>query len=114
MEHGLPSNTKSYFFSTKITNKATLTKSHFEPTSSDFTSGVALATGGNGANLSNTSLYYAMKVMNNGFVYSNGIVHQGNNNVDGNSSAVDNKVEKLEKFSGLNLDSPFDVYSIIY
>ena len=35
------------------------------------------------------------------------------NNVDGNSSAVENKVEKLEKFSGLNLDSPFDVYCFI-
>ena len=33
------------------------------------------------------------------------------NNVDhGNSSTVDNKVEKSEKFSGLLLDSPFDVY----
>ena len=32
------------------------------------------------------------------------------NNVDGNSSTVENKVEKLEKFSSLNLDSPFDVY----
>ena len=32
------------------------------------------------------------------------------NNDDGNSSAVENKVEKSEKFSSLNLDSPFDVY----
>ena len=35
------------------------------------------------------------------------------NNDDGNSSAVDNKVEKSEKFSSLNLDSPFDVYGFI-
>ena len=32
------------------------------------------------------------------------------NNADGNSLVVDNKIEKSEKFSSLNLDSPFDVY----
>ena len=63
----------------------------------------------NDANLSYTSVCDAMKVRNTGCVYSNGIVHQGNNNVDGNSSAVDNKVEKSVKFSSLNLDSPFNV-----
>ena len=35
------------------------------------------------------------------------------NNVDGYSLAVDNKVEQLEKFSDLNLDSPFNVYGFI-
>ena len=98
--------------SMKITNKATLTKSHFEPNGSDFTSGASLATRGNDANLSNTSLHDDMKVRNTGYVYSNDIVYQGNNNANGNSSAVDNKVEKLEKFSGLNLEIPFDVYGI--
>ena len=97
----------------KISNKATLTKSHFEPTGSDFNSSEALAIGGNDANLSNTSLRDAMKVRNIGCVYSNDIVYQGNNNVDGNSSAVDNKVEKSDNFLGFNLDSPFDVYGII-
>ena len=51
-----------------------------------------------------------MKVRNTGYVYSNDIVYQGNNNVDGNSSTVENKVEKLQQFPGLNIDSPFDVY----
>ena len=106
----MPSNKKSSFSFTKITNKATLKKSHFESTSSNFTSGAALSIGGNDANLSNTSLHDAMKVRNTGCVYSNGTVYQGNNNADGNSSAVDSKAEKSEKFSGLNLDSPFDVY----
>ena len=69
LDHEFPSNTKYYFSSTKITNKATLTKSHFEPTGSDFTSGAALATGGNDANLSNTSLHDPMKVRNTGCVY---------------------------------------------
>ena len=32
------------------------------------------------------------------------------NNADGNSSTVENKVEKSEKFLSLNLDSPFNVY----
>ena len=32
------------------------------------------------------------------------------NNADGNSLTADNKVEKSEKFSSLNIDSPFDVY----
>ena len=55
-----------------------------------------------------------MKVRKAGCVYSNDIVYQGNNNVDGNSSAVDNKVEKSDNFLGFNLDSPFDVYGIKY
>ena len=82
----------------KITNKATLTKSHFEPTGSYFTLGATLAIGGNDAKLSNNTLFDAMKVRNTRCVYSNDIVYQRNNNVDGNSSAVDNKVEKSEKF----------------
>ena len=98
----------------KITNKTTLTKSHFEPTCSDFTSGATLAISGNDANLSNTSLHDAMKVRNIGCVYSNDIVYQGNNNAsDGNSSTIDNKVEKTEKFSSLIIDSPFNVYGFI-
>ena len=56
-EHELPLNTKYYFPATKITNKATLTKSNFEPTGSDFTSGASLATCGNDAKLSISSLY---------------------------------------------------------
>ena len=35
------------------------------------------------------------------------------NNVDGNSLVADNKVEKSDKFSSLNIDSPFDVYGFI-
>ena len=35
------------------------------------------------------------------------------NNADGNSSVVDNKVEKSDKFSSLNIDSPFDAYGFI-
>ena len=96
----------------KITNKDTLGKSHFEPTGSKFTSGAALAIGGNDANLSNISLCDSMKVRNTGCAYSNEIVYQGNNNVDGNNSTVDNKVDKSKKFLGLNLDSPFDVYGL--
>lgn len=99
LEHELPSNSKSVFSAKRFTNKATLTKSHFEATGSDFTSGATLATGGNDANLSNTSLHVAMKVRITGCVYSNGTVYQGNNNADGNSSAVDSKAEKSEKFS---------------
>ena len=38
----------------------------------------------------------------------------GNNAYHGNISVVHNKVEKLEKFVGLNLDSPFDVYEHIF
>lgn len=98
-EHELPSNSKFGFSAKKFTNKATLTKSHFESTGSDFTSGATLATGGNDANLSNTSMHDAMKVRNTGCVYSNGTVYQGNNNADENSSAVDSKAEKSEKFS---------------
>ena len=41
-----------------------------------------------------TPLCDVMKVRNTGFVYSHGIVYQGNNNVNGNSSVVDDKVEK--------------------
>ena len=100
-----------FFFAMKITNKAMLSQKHFEPTGSDFTSGETLAIGGNDANLSNTSMRDAMKVRNTRCVYSNDIVYQGNSNVDGNSSAVDNKVEKKK---GLNLDSQFDVYGFRY
>ena len=71
-----------------------LTKSHFEPTSSYFTSGTALTTVGNDTNFSNTTLLDVVNVRNIGCVYSNDIVYQGNNNVHGNSSEVDNKVEK--------------------
>ena len=113
LEHEFPSNTKSEFSATKITNKATVKKSHFEPTGSDFTSGATLVTCGKDANLSNTSLRDVTKVRNIGCVYSNDIVYQGNNNIDGNSSAVEKNVEKSEKFVGLNLDSPFDVYGFI-
>jgi len=99
LEHEFPPNSKSVFSAKKFTNKATLRKSHFESTGSDFTSGATLATGGNDANLSNTSLHDAPKVRNTGCVYSNGTVYQGHNNDDGNSSAVDSKAEKSEKFS---------------
>ena len=85
-------------------------KSHFEPTSSKFSWGATLSIGGNDANVSKTSICDAMKVRNIGCVYSNDIVYQGNNNADGNISAYDNKVEKSDKFSGLNLDSPVYVY----
>ena len=99
-----------FFLPRKITNKATLKKSHFEPTSLDFTSGATLSIGGNDANLYNTYLHDAVEVRNTGCVYSNDIVYQGNNNVDGNSSLIENKVEKSKKFSGLNLDITFDFY----
>ena len=71
----MPSNTKSYFSVTQITNKATLKKSHFYPIGLDFTSGAALAIGRNDDKLSNTSLHDDMKVRNTGCVYSNDIVY---------------------------------------
>ena len=101
---------KLFFSAMKITNKSTLTKSHFDPTGSDFTWGASLATGGNDANLSNTSLRDAMKAQEQCVCIFNGIVYQGNNNVDGNCSVVVNKVEKSKKFLVLNLNSPFNVY----
>ena len=110
MEHEFPSNTKYGFPSMKIRDKGTLKKSHFEPTSLDFTWGAALAIGGNDANFSNTSLCYDMNIKKNGCVYSNNIVYKGNNNANGNILGVDKKVEKSEKFLVLNLDIPFDVY----
>lgn len=103
LEHEFPSNSKSGFATKNFTNKATLRKSHFESTGSDFTSGATLGTGGNDANLSNTSLHDAPKVRNTGSVYSNGTVYQGHNNDDQNSSAVDRKAEKSEKFSASTL-----------